>query len=137
MDRRAHVRVREGDRGSISAFVVIIVLTVMACAGLAIDGARVVGAKVSAADHAENAARAGAQAVAGVRVGGTPTLDPGRARLLAEAYLASQGVPGTVAATSERITVTVHTTVSTTLLRLVGISSKSVTATRSASPVSQ
>ena len=43
---------RLSDRGSISGFVVVITLTVMTCAGLALDGARLVGEKVSVADHA-------------------------------------------------------------------------------------
>lgn len=125
------------DRGSISAFVVVITMTIMACAGLAVDGARVVGAKVAAADHAENAARAGAQEVTALREGGPPRLDPARAQAAAEAYLAAQGLSGEVSATTERITVTVRTTVATTLLQLVGISAKTVTATRSSEPVVQ
>jgi hypothetical protein len=122
---------RSRDRGSITAFVVVITMAVMACAGLAVDGARVVGAKVDAADHAENAARAGAQELTALRGDGPPHLDPVRARLAAESYLAAQGVMGEVTVTADRITVTVHRTISTTLLRLVGISSKTVTATRS------
>ena len=128
---------RARDRGSITAFVVVITMTIMACAGLAVDGARVVGAKVAAADHAENAARAGAQEVTALREGGPPRLDPARARASAEAYLADQGVSGEVSATAQRITVTVRATVATTLLRLVGISAKTVTATRSSEPVEQ
>jgi hypothetical protein len=124
------------DRGSISGFVVVITLTVMACAGLVIDGARVVSAKVSAADHAENAARAGAQEIASVN-SGSLTLDPARARAAANAYLASHGLSGVIVVSAARITVTVRTTVATTLLRLVGISSKSVSATRSSTPLTQ
>lgn len=124
------------DRGSITGFVVVITLTVMACAGLVIDGARVVSAKVSAADHAENAARAGAQEIASVN-SGSLTLDPARARAAASTYLASHGLSGVVVVSAARITVTVRTTVPTTLLRLVGISSKSVSATRSSTPLTQ
>lgn len=130
-------RGRVVDRGSISAFVVVITLTVLTCAGLAVDGARVIGAKVAAADHAENAARAGAQELTGVRSGGTPMLDQGRARAVAQAYLSSHGLVGTVDTSASRITVTVWSTVATTLLRLAGITSKTVSATRSSSPISQ
>lgn len=125
------------DRGSISAFVVIITITVLACAGLAVDGARIVGAKVAAADDAENAARAGAQEVTALRGGGTPLLDPVRAREAARGYLAARGLSGTVTVSPARITVTVHASLAMTLLRLIGISDKTVQATRSASPVSQ
>ena len=127
---------RARDRGSISAFVVVITMTVFACAGLAVDGARVVGAKVAAADEAENAARAGAQELASLRGGGAPQLDPARARAAAEAYLAAEGLSGDVTVAGDRVTVTVRATVSTTLLRLVGISNKVVSATRSSAPVS-
>jgi len=124
------------DRGSISAFVVVITLMVIACAGLAVDGARIIGAKVGAADHAENAARVAAQSLASVH-GGALELDPARAHAAAEAYLSSHGVSGKVIVTPEKVIVTVHATVDMTLLSLVGISTKTVTATRSSAPVSQ
>jgi len=124
------------DRGSITGFVVVITLLVLACAGLAVDGARVVGAKVSAADHAENAARVGAQEVTALRIG-TWVLDPARATRAAEGYLASHGVAGSVSVSANRISVTVRSTVATTLLSLVGVSSKTVSATRSSDPISQ
>lgn len=125
-----------GDRGSISGFVVVITLTMMVCAGLAVDGARIVGTKVSAADHAENAARAGAQELASVHEGAL-TLDPARARRAAEGYLAAHALSGAVTVSPDRITVTVRATVSMTLLRLAGVSSKTVSATRSSTPISQ
>ena len=127
---------RARDRGSISAFVVVITMTVLACAGLALDGARVVSAKVAAADHAENAARAGAQELETLRSGGVLRLDPARSRAAALAYLAAQGLSGEVSVGAGRITVTVRSIVSTTLLRLVGISTKRVSATRSSIPIS-
>jgi hypothetical protein len=125
------------DRGSISAFVVVITITVLACAGLAVDGARVVGAKVAAADHAENAARAGAQELTALRGGGAPQLDVGRARGAAEAYLAAENLDGDVTVDGGRVTVTVRSTINTTLLSLAGISSKTVSATRSSAPISR
>lgn len=127
---------RSCDRGSISGFVVVITMTVMVCAGLALDGARIVGAKVSAADHAENAARAGAQELVSLH-DGVLTLDTTRARQAATSYLVAHGILGAVSVTPQRITVTVSSTVSMTLLRLAGLTSKTVTATRSSSPISQ
>jgi Putative Flp pilus-assembly TadE/G-like len=129
-------RRRRQDEGSVSGFVVVITLLLVICAGLVIDGARVVGAKVSAADQAENAARAGAQELVALRSGAW-ALDPVRATNTANAYLAAHGVSGMVSVSPHRITVTVRSTVSTTLLALVGVSSKSVSATRSSDPVSQ
>ena len=124
------------DKGSISAFVVVMTLIVIVCAGLAVDGARIIGTKVGAADHAENAARIAAQELASVH-GGELALDPARAQAAGEAYLAAHGLQGSVSATAERVVVTVSQTVSMTLLNLVGISTKTVTATRSSAPVSQ
>lgn len=127
--------VRNRDRGSISGFVVVITIAVLACGGLVFDGARVVAAKVDAADHAENAARAGAQEIAARE--GVVVLDLARARRSADIYLSGAGVSGVVTVTPQRITVTVFETVETTLLRLVGVNSKSVSATRSSDPVTQ
>ena len=41
------------DGGSITAFVVMLAMTFVACAGLAVDGGRLVAAKVQLADQAE------------------------------------------------------------------------------------
>jgi len=124
------------DRGSISGFVVVITMTVIVCAGLAVDGARIVGGKVSAADHATNAARAGAQQLMSLHAG-APSLDLGRARAAANGYLAAHGLTGSVQVSPQRITVTVTVVVPMTLLRLAGVSSKTVRATRSSTPISQ
>ncbi len=123
------------DRGSITGFVVVITLVVLACAGLAIDGSRIVGAHVAAADVAENAARAGAQAVVALRHDQW-VIEPSQARVAAEAYLATQHVAGVVTVTSATVTVTVTVDVETTLLGLVGIPTKHVSATRSSNPIS-
>jgi len=123
------------DSGSVSGFVVVITIAVLACGGLVVDGARVVGAKVEAADHAENAARAGAQEI--IARDGIVTIDVTRARQRAAAYLAGIGATGAVAVTPTRITVTVTESVDTTLLSLAGVGARSVSATRSADPVSE
>ncbi|MEY4223302.1 MAG: hypothetical protein RIS33_236, partial [Actinomycetota bacterium] len=49
------------DHGIVSGFVVCLTLTLTAATGLAIDAGRLVASHVQAADHAENAARVGAQ----------------------------------------------------------------------------
>ncbi|MCU1398980.1 MAG: hypothetical protein JWN62_2089 [Acidimicrobiales bacterium] len=135
MDQPSKAGRSRSDRGSISGFVVVITLTVLVCAGLAVDGARIVGGKVSAADHAANAARAGAQELTSLH-NGAPVIDTARARRTAQSYLAAHGLSGSVSATPQRVTVTVRITVSMTLLRLAGVSSKSISATRSSAPIS-
>lgn len=123
------------DRGSVTAFVVMLVLTFAACAGLAVDGGRVVGTHARAADLAENAARAGAQEITGIRAGSWD-IDPRRAQSAARAYLAAHGASGTVTASRTRVTVTVTLTSRASLLRLIGIGSRTVRASRSSEPVS-
>jgi Flp pilus assembly protein TadG len=125
---------RSPDRGSVTAFVVAITLAVLACAGLAVDGGRIVAAKLTAADHAENAARAGAQELTSLLDGGWH-LDQERATAAAHAYLRNHGIDGAVVVSTRRVTVTVTLTVTTTLLGLVGVSAKMVRATRSSDPI--
>jgi hypothetical protein len=106
----------------------------IACAGLVFDGGRLLGARLEAADHAENAARAGAQHVSAVRDGAWH-LDPSEARRGALAYLTSVGVQGAVAIVGEEITVTVVVERDMTMLSVVGVGNKSVSATRTAQAV--
>jgi Flp pilus assembly protein TadG len=122
------------DRGSVSAFVVMLVVTFLVTAGLALDGARMVADHVRAADHAENAARVGAQEVTSIRAGQT-RLDQARAVAAARGYLTARGLNGTVTASPTRVTVTVTVRTSFGLLRLGGVQGRSTSATRSSDPV--
>ena len=119
------------DRGIFTSFVVILVLSFVFAAGLAVDGGRLVAARVDAADHAENAARVGAQQVTLLRLGWR-LLDPVAAKSAAVEYLDQHGIDGEVTVGLRTVTVTVHVTQATTLLRLVGISTRNVTAIRTA-----
>ena len=125
---------RRADRGSITGFVVSMTIGLIACAGLVFDGGRLLGARLEAADHAENAARAGAQHVRAVR-DGEWHLDPSEARRGALAYLAGAGVQGSIAIVGDEISVTAAVGRDMTLLSIVGVGHKSVTATRTARPV--
>ena len=125
----------ERDRGSITAFVVALTVAFVACAALAVDGGRLVAAKVDAADHAENAARVGGQELTQLRAG-VRAIDPVRARARASAYLREHGLDGDVVATAQSVTVTVVVVHQPTLLALVGVGPRAVAATRSAAPFS-
>jgi Putative Flp pilus-assembly TadE/G-like len=132
---RTHERAsRRADRGSITGFVVSMTIGLIACAGLVFDGGRLLGARLEAADHAENAARAGAQHVVAVRDGAWH-LDPSEARRGALAYLTSVGVEGAVAVVGDEVSVTAVVERDMTLLAIVGVGHKSVTATRTARAV--
>ena len=121
----------ERDRGVVTAFVLGLAMCFMVTAGMAVDGGRIVAARVEAADHAENAARVGAQQVTLLRLGWR-LLDPVKAKRAAEEYLSQHGVNGQITVGLRTVTVTVRLTQQMTLLRLAGISSRTVTATRTA-----
>ena len=109
-------------------------MTFVACAGLAIDGGRLVAAKIELGDQAENAARVGAQEVTSLR-SGTMQIDESRAVVAAERFLTGQGLDGDVSIQNNIVTVTVSRSIRMTLLSLFGAKSKTLSARRSATPV--
>ena len=128
------VRIRIGDEGSITALVVVLVMTFVACAGLAVDGGRLVAAKIELGDHAENAARAGAQEITSLRSGFLEINEP-QAMYATEEYLAAHGIDGDVRIQNNSVTVHVSRKISMTLLSLFGVTGKTLSAQRSATPV--
>jgi hypothetical protein len=124
------------ENGQVTAFVVVIATAVLMFAGLLLDGGQALAAKVRAIGEAQEAARAGAQAIdlAAYRATGALTLTPDHAVTLAQRYLAATGHAGTVRVTGNTVTVTVTLTQPTQLLQLVGVGSLTVTSTGSAQP---
>ncbi len=106
------------DRGSISIFMAVMAVAFLVVAGLAVDGGNKLGALSEARDIADNAARAGAQAVDTdtYRTTGVPTLDPAAATQAAHAYLETVGHTGTVTVNGSTVSVTVTITVPTRFL---------------------
>lgn len=126
-------RRHRSDRGSASILIAALGLALLMATGLAVDGGRKLGALSEARDIADNAARAGAQAVDpdAYRQTGIPTINPSAATQAATAYLASQGHTGTITVNGTTVTVTVSITVNPTFLP----GSMTATATESASAV--
>jgi Flp pilus assembly protein TadG len=120
------------ERGSVTAFVVVMSFALVVCAGLVFDGGRMVMERHETADLAENAARFGAQEIISDR--GGRHLDPARAAAAARRFLRSQGAVGSVSVSGQNVVVSVTGTVNTSMLKLVGIGSRSVTVRRSAAP---
>jgi hypothetical protein len=118
----------------VTGFVVGLALSLFVMSGLAIDSGRLVAARAEAADHAENAARLAAQEITLIRLGAR-TIDPTRARAVVSSYFSHHGVDGSVVIDHQSVTVTVRATQETTLLHLVGVDSRSMSATRTASIV--
>ncbi len=129
-------RLWHSERGAVSTFLAVIALALLMAAGLAIDGGRKVNALREASHLADNAARAGAQAVDldTLRTTGTLQLLPEQATDRALRYLAAVGHSGDVAVTGATVTVTVRLTVDPVLLPTGPIT---VTATETATAVTQ
>ena len=128
---------RRSERGAVSTFVAVIALAFLVAAGLAIDGGRKVNALGEASDLADNAARAGAQAVDldTLRSTGQLVLHPTQAHQEAQDYLAALGqVAQSITVTGDTISVTVAITVDPVLLPTGAIT---VTATESATAITE
>lgn len=128
------MKARKADEhGSISGFVAILTMTFVACAGLALDGGRMLTMRTQLADSAENAARAGAQEVTSLR-SGNPELKIVAATQAAEEYLSKFEIYGVVNVDSNQVIVTTNAEVRMTLLGLFGVSNKQISVTRTAQP---
>lgn len=126
-----------GDAGQVTPFAVILIVVLMAVAGLVLDGGLALSAKVQALDVAQAAARAGAQQLDLVqyRTNNVAVLDPARAASAARSWLAAAGVQGDASATTATVTVTVRRTSNTQLLQLVGVGQLRVSASATATAV--
>ncbi|AXI81167.1 hypothetical protein C7M71_004645 [Peterkaempfera bronchialis] len=118
------------DRGSVSVFVAICAVGLLAVVGIVIDCGGRLRAIENADALAQEAARAaGQQLDTGAALsGGPPVVDPAAARSAAQQYLAANGVHGNavVAADGRTIHVTVDGTYDTALLGVIGIGSMTV-----------
>ncbi len=107
------------ERGAVSTFLAVIALSLLMAGGLAVDGGRKVNALREASHIADNAARAGAQAVDldALRTTGDLRLLPSEAVDRVGRYLASLGYSATnVTVNGAAVTVTVDITVDPVLL---------------------
>ena len=122
------------DHGQVTGFAVVMVVAVIALAGLVLDGGLAVAAKADAFADAQGAARAGAQRLdlALYRATGQIRLDPTAAAAAARSWLASAGATGTVSATPQQVRVEVTAAAKTQLLSVVGVGSITVHATATA-----
>lgn len=120
--------------GMVTAFTVIIIAALVLFAGLALDGGLALDSRIKAIDEAQEAARAGAQAldVAAYRSGGHAVLDPAAAVAAANAYLAETGDSGTVQVEGAVVTVSVTRSQRTRILSIAGIDTMTARETASA-----
>jgi Flp pilus assembly protein TadG len=127
---------QERDQGSISLFVVVFFLALLAAAGLIVDGGAKLRTARQASAIAEEAARAGAGRINTDRAyaqGGRFTIAPGTATAAARTHLTTSGATGSATVVNgQQIRVTVTITKPTVLLAAFGISEVSATKTATA-----
>ena len=124
------------ESGQITAFVVILMTALLACAGLSLDLGLALSSKLQLLDIAQGAARVGAEQIdlTALRETGQLRIAPATARSAAGAWLARTGHTGTITATAQTVTVIVDGAYRTQLLRIVGVSTVHLTATATAAP---
>ncbi|HWJ84081.1 MAG TPA: pilus assembly protein TadG-related protein [Cellulomonas sp.] len=125
------------EQGTISVFVVGLVVALMILAGLVVDGGRAVNARASATDDAEQAARAGANQIDDgvLRSSGRVVIDQPAARQAAADFLAARGYARgevEVVVDGASVRVSVGDDVPTALLSLIMINSFHVTGSATA-----
>ena len=116
------------ERGQLTLFVVFATVALVILAGLVVDGGYVLAARRRAIDHANGAARAGAEALAtsAYRTDGDVVVDPDAAVGAAQGYLAAAGHAGTVEVHGDRVTVSLRFDQPMTLLRIAGMDAVTV-----------
>lgn len=126
----------DGERGSLTLMLAVLMVALLALAGLVIDGGRKLNQSASAYAIAQEAARAGAGIVdrSAAYRSGTFRVDENQALAAARAYLAGAGYSGLVTPDgTQRIRVTVRVTQRTLVLSLIGIDTMSSTGSAVAS----
>ena len=121
------------EDGVVSAFVVGLMMTFIVCAAFGVDGGRLVATRLELADHAENAARIGAQEITDLR-SGRPKIDQNLAQRSSTTYLVDQDLNFSVSVSSNSVTVTAIREVEMTLLKLFGVRNHTISVTRTAEP---
>ena len=122
------------ERGTATAFVVGMAVTMVVVAGLVVDGGGALNARMTLADDVEAAAVAGAQATDELRLrqDGVLVIDAAEAEQRAREALAGRGyenVSVSVSPAGDSVTVTAHDTVPTKMLNLVGFNQFAIEAT--------
>lgn len=123
------------ERGMTAVFVIFLATAFLAMAGLVIDGGYAMAGSRRLTNHAEQAARIGADAInpASLRDGGEPRVDPAAAAVAARAYLDRVGSQGaSVSVHGDTVHVTIRDRKRTTVLSAVGITSLPISGSASA-----
>ncbi len=119
-----------------SAFVAVVATSLLVITGFTVDMGRAIAEQRSAANEAEQAARAGAGqiSVQGLR-DGEVLLSDGSARTRALSYMWMSGHPGSVSIGGGIVTTKVTIAMPTSVLGIIGVRTITVSATASSSDV--
>ena len=122
------------ERGAFTVWVAGASVLMVSIIGITVDLGGQLHAKERAHTIAAQAARTGAEQItADAMLGTKPTLDVGKARTAANAYLRAAGVDGTVSVSGGiRVTVTVVDTYQPLFLGSIGVGSLTVSASSTA-----
>lgn len=128
---------RHDQAGQITAFLAVFAVALFALGGLVIDGGLALSAQRAAVAEAEQAARAGADALSSQALrAGRIGVDPAAAVAAAEASMAAAGHPGRAWVAGNTVTAQVFPYAQPTLLLgIVGFSHFTVSGSASATPV--
>jgi Flp pilus assembly protein TadG len=125
------------DRGSLSAFVMLLLVAIFVVLGLVVDGGLAASAREQAADEAEQAARAGAGSISVEALrSGQLQIDDSKAISTAEQFMTASGHPGVATVSSGRVQVAINYRIHTVILGIVGVTTLPVSATATAVDIS-
>lgn len=124
---------RRDDDGAIVAFVVLIMVGLLALLGLVVDGGTALTAQQAAQVEAEQAARAGAGALSvdALRAG-VIQIDGPAAVVAADRFMSAAGHPGSASVADGVVTVHIGYQVPTAILGIIGIDRINVSAAAAA-----
>ena len=124
------------DRGSLSLYMALFMVALLAMAGLVIDGGAAIAARGRAADLAQQAARAGADALSQNTLRGPSpsalSIDPAAAQAAAARVLSLGGATGEISINGLDVSVTAHVPRRAVILSAVGVTDLTGTATATA-----
>lgn len=125
------------ERGTVTAFVAVFTVALIAVAGLVVDGGYVLASRQRAYDEADAAARAAAQAVDidALRAGDPLAIDRDEAQRRVDEYLAATGHQGVATVEGGEVTVRLSFSQPLVMLDAFGVGPVTITAVGRAVPV--